>query len=106
MDTELLESPHLLDVGVNREFIAHGCIWGLGYKSVSLRMLKKSGLEAIFPDLEPLFVFKHEPLRELFKKKGVTLSENDLEVAKRIGSLFGDPALPVLIALLNLRHRP
>ncbi|KAI4645644.1 uncharacterized protein J4E79_010822 [Alternaria viburni] len=106
--------PHLLDPGEyhgEHEYLAHGCIRGEGYKAVPFRNLMDGGLcPTVFPELtgwgkgrSPDF---GDGLRDkMFGEELVGYYDYQTERIKQIGKLFGDLALPVMLALLTLRPR-
>ncbi|KAI4670652.1 uncharacterized protein J4E88_009744 [Alternaria novae-zelandiae] len=106
--------PHLLDPGEyhgEHEYLAHGCIRGKGYTAVPFKNLMVGGLcPTVFPELtgwgngrSPDF---GDRLRDkMFGEELVGYYDYQTERIKQIGKLFGDLALPVMLALLTLRPR-
>jgi len=106
--------PHLLDPEELRgehEYLAHGCIRGPGYTAVPFKNLMVNELcTAIFPELTEWETGESlnfgDGLRdEMFQEKLVGYYDYQTERIRRIGKLFGDLALPVMLALLTLRPR-
>ena len=106
--------PHLLDPGEyhgEHEYLAHGCIQGPGYTAVPFKHLASNGLhDAIFPELTAwetgeTLNFGDELRDRMFTDELVGYYDYQTERIRRIGKLFGDLALPVMLALLTLRPR-
>ncbi|KAI4704988.1 hypothetical protein J4E89_009281 [Alternaria sp. Ai002NY15] len=106
--------PHLLDPGEyhgEHEYLAHGCIRGKGYTAVPFKNLMVGGLcPTVFPELtgwgkgrSPDF---GDGLRDkMFGEELVGYYDYQTERIRRIGKLYGDLSLPVMLALLTLRPR-
>ena len=106
--------PHLLDPGEyhgEHEYLAHGCIRGKGYTAVPFKDLMVSELgTAIFPELTnwetgETLNFGDGLRDKMFTDELVGYYDYQTERIRRIGKLFGDLALPVMLALLTLRPR-
>jgi len=105
--------PHLLDPGEyhgEHEYLAHGCVRGPGYTAVPFKNLMVGELcTAIFPELtgcEDGDLNFGDGLRDdMFTDGLVGYYDYQTERVRRIGMLFGDLALPVMLALLTLRPR-
>ena len=106
--------PHLLDPEEHRgehEYLAHGFIRGPGYAAVPFKNLMVGGLcPTVFPELSDWGTGKipdfGDGLRyKMFNDELVGYYDYQTERIRHIGSLFGDLALPVMLALLTLRPR-
>ncbi|CAI9633424.1 unnamed protein product [Alternaria burnsii] len=95
------------------EYLAHGCIRGRGYTAVPFEQLVTNGLYNLFPELEAWKKNRTKSMpfgRKLRKKMfdrapPIDVSTEDIAIAKKIGFLFGELALPVMAALLCLHPR-
>ncbi|CAN9457568.1 unnamed protein product, partial [Alternaria alternata] len=95
------------------EYLAHGCIRGRGYTAVPFEQLVTNGLYSLFPELEAWkknrtngMPFGRKLRKRMFDRAPpVDISTEDIATAKKIGTLFGELALPVMAALLCLRPR-
>ncbi|CAN9207184.1 unnamed protein product [Alternaria alternata] len=95
------------------EYLAHGCIRGRGYTAVPFEQLVTNGLYSLFPELEAWkknrtngMPFGRKLRKRMFDRAPpVDISTEDIATAKKIGTLFGELALPVMAALLCIHPR-
>jgi hypothetical protein len=115
MDTRQLEwrqgvlvwdVPDLVSCEGVYEYLAYGCIYGPGYKAVSVDDLEKAGVYNILPESKAQGIYFGIHIQEkMFTQPAKEVTQNELVTIKRLASLFGRSAAAVAVALLSIRPR-
>lgn len=122
-DVYVWNCPHLLAHLGNHEYLAYGPIRGSGYKAVSFEQLVQLGLYKLFPELkthDPNYDndgFGHKLRRKMFPAPTLNVPTqlnvpttlnvptSDFDIIRQLASSYESLALPVSVALLNIRPR-
>lgn len=98
---------HVLDLiscGGLYEYLAHGCIYGPGYKAVSVNDLEKAGVYSILPESKAQGIcFGIHIQEKMFTQPAKEVTQDELITIKCLTSLFSRSAAAVAVALLNIR---